>query len=346
MSSKKKKILVLGSGNFGTCLAQHLALNGCDVCVWSHHSDVVDSINKHHRNPRYLSSAQLAKNMTATSDLSEETVAMSGVILLAIPTQALRSVLSKVKNLITESHLLICAAKGIEIESLEFPGGIIESVLGPGVAKSAVFLSGPSFASEVVQRLPTAVSLASENPERCFESQKLFHADVFRAYSSDDPTGLEVAGALKNVIAIASGAVTGLGFESNSRAALVTRGLAEITKVGVALGAKPLTFTGLGGVGDLFLTCSSEKSRNFSLGYQLAKGKQAKDILSSMGSVAEGYYTAKAVHDLGRKLKVQIPICDQVYKVLYENKPIEDAVRDLLTREAKPELDGIQSPPL
>jgi len=342
MKSDKKKVLVLGAGNFGTCLAQHLALNGSDVCLWSRHPDVVDSINQNHINPSYLSDIELAKNLVATSELNEEAVSSAEVILLAVPTQALRSVLNHIKPFSSEAQLLVCAAKGIEIDTLKFPREIIESVLGREVARGAVFLSGPSFAREVVQRLPTAVSLASEDPKRCLEAQNLFHADVFRAYSSDDPIGLEVAGALKNVIAIASGAVTGLGFESNSRAAMVTRGLAEITRMGVALGANPLTFNGLGGVGDLFLTCSSEKSRNFSLGYKLAKGKKVDEILSSMGSVAEGYYTTKAVHELAKKLKVQMPICDQVYEVLYEGKPIKEAVKYLLTREAKPELDGIK----
>jgi len=337
-----KNVLVLGSGNFGTCLAQHLALNGSNVCLWSRHSEVTDSINKHHRNPRYLSDIELAGNLTGTSELNEDIVGSADVILLAVPTQALRSVMKIIKPFTSPSQLLVCAAKGIEVDTLKFPREIIESVLGEEIAKAAVFLSGPSFAREVVQRLPTAVSLASHDSERCLIAQDLFHADVFRAYSSDDPIGLEVAGALKNVIAIASGAVTGLGFESNSRAAMVTRGLAEITRMGVALGANPLTFTGLGGVGDLFLTCSSEKSRNFSLGYQLAGGRKIDEILAKMGSVAEGYYTAKAVHSLAKCINVQMPICDQVYQVLYDGKPIKEAVRYLLTREAKPELDGIK----
>jgi glycerol-3-phosphate dehydrogenase len=249
----------------------------------------------------------------------------------------MREVLGKLKPYWRPDMLLVCAAKGIEVGRLHLPRDIIADVLGKEVAHNAVFLSGPSFATEIAARQPTAVAVASKDPKRAAWAQELFHAAHFRVYTSDDPIGLEVAGALKNVVAIASGASVGIGFQMNSRAAVITRGLAEITRVGVALGANPLTFNGLGGVGDLFLTCTSEKSRNFSVGYHLGKGESLEAAIKAVG-VAEGVSTAKAAYDLCNKLGVEAPIITEVYRVLYEGKPITQAVMDLLTREAKPEI--------
>jgi glycerol-3-phosphate dehydrogenase (NAD(P)+) len=253
------------------------------------------------------------------------------------PTQTMREVLLGIKKFWRPELLLICAAKGIEIGSLKLPTDIISEILGPDVAAKSAFLSGPSFASEIAAHQPTAVAVASRDANRAAWAQELFHAAHFRVYTSDDPIGLEVAGALKNIVAIAAGASVGIGFQMNSRAALITRGLAEITRIGVALGANPLTFKGLGGVGDLFLTCTSEKSRNFSVGFRLGKGEQLENVLKEVG-VAEGVTTAKAAYDLVNKLGVDAPIMTEVYRVLYEGKPIAQAVMDLLTREAKPEI--------
>jgi glycerol-3-phosphate dehydrogenase (NAD(P)+) len=333
-----EKILVLGAGNFGTCLAQHLAEQGYDVVLWSRSIEIVDAITKNHKNPKYLSTINLSPRLTATSKIDENLLRSMSVVLQVTPTQSMREVLTQLRPFWRKNLLLICAAKGVELGTERLPGGIIADVLGQEVADRAVFLSGPSFAAEIAARQPTAVVAASKVASCAQWAQSLFHAANFRVYTGDDPTGLEVAGALKNVVAIASGATVGIGFQMNSRAALITRGLSEMMRIGQALGAQPLTFMGLGGVGDLFLTCTSEKSRNFTVGHSLGRGESLESVLKNVGSVAEGVSTAKAAYDLSLKLKVDAPIIHEVYRVLYENKPIAQAVMDLLTREAKPEF--------
>ena len=333
-----EKILVLGAGNFGTCLAQHLAEKGYHVTIWSRSAAVAEAINNTRKNPKYLSTINLSPRLTATSNIEAGTLAETSVVVQVTPTQTMREVLAQAKTGWHRGLLLVCAAKGIEIGSLRLPSGIISDVLGPEVAEQAVFLSGPSFAVEIASHQPTAVAAASRSAEAAHHAQELFHAAHFRVYTSDDPVGLEVAGALKNVVAIAAGAAVGIGFQMNSRAALITRGLAEMSRVGAVMGANPLTFKGLGGVGDLFLTCTSEKSRNFSVGYRLGRGEPLDQVLGTVG-VAEGVSTAKAAHELVTKLGVEAPIINEVYRVLYEQKPIAQAVMDLLTREAKPEFD-------
>ena len=332
-----ERILVLGSGNFGTCLAQHLAEKGYHVTIWTRSTEVAEAINTSRKNPRYLSTITLSPRLSATTFINAETMAPISVIVQATPTQTMREVLSLVKPFWRNELLLICAAKGIELGTLQLPSEIIANVLGHETADRAAFLSGPSFASEIVARQPTALSVASKEAASANWAQELFHAAHFRVYTSNDPIGLEVAGALKNVVAIAAGASEGIGFQANSRAALITRGLAEITRIGVAMGANPLTFKGLSGVGDLFLTCTSEKSRNFSLGFRLGKGESIEHALASVG-VAEGFSTAKSAYELSIKIKVDAPIITEVYRVLYEGKPITQAVMDLVTREAKPEF--------
>lgn len=340
--SQTEKVLVLGAGNFGTCLAQHLAEQGHLVTLWTRSASQAQAINESNRNPTYLSSFTLHSNVKASTQLSSDLLKDCSVVLQAIPTQAMRHVLSGLKSAWNDDLLLICAAKGIERGTLQLPSGIIAAVLGEDVAHKSVFLSGPSFASEVAGRQPTCVVAASFELARARLAQRILHASQFRVYTGDDPIGLEIAGALKNVVAIAAGASVGLGFQMNSLAALITRGLAEITRVGTKLGANPLTFQGLGGVGDLFLTCTSNKSRNYTVGYRLGKGEKLDDVLGSMGSVAEGVATAQAAYDLTQKIQVDAPIITEVWRCLYEQKQINSAVTDLLTREAKPELLGIR----
>lgn len=336
-----ERILVLGSGNFGTCLAQHLAEKGYRVTLWTRSEDQARAINQTRQNPKYLSSVSLSERITATHVIDGQLMEQASVVLQVIPTQAMREALKPLKRWWRDDLLLICASKGIEQVSLELPSGIIASALGQKIADSAVFLSGPSFASEVAARQPTCVVAASFDSRRAQWAQELLHAVHFRVYSSDDPIGLEVAGALKNVVAIAAGATVGIGFQMNSRAALLTRGLAEITRVGLVLGANPITFQGLAGVGDLFLTCTSEKSRNFTVGYRLGKGESLNEVLNSVGSVAEGVSTTQAAYRLVEQRRVDAPIINEVWRCLYEQKPIAQAVMDLLTREAKPEFRGI-----
>ncbi len=238
----------------------------------------------------------------------------------------------------SDKGVLICASKGIDTETLELPHQTIENVMGTSLGRKAVYLSGPSFAIEMMQGLPTAVSIASRDDSSCRFVQELMHAKHFRTYRSQDPVGICVAGALKNVIAIASGAASGIGLQANSRASLVTRGLAEIMRVGAVLGANPLTFVGLAGVGDLFLTCSSDKSRNFRLGYELGQGRDLVDALERVGSVAEGYHTTKAIRSLSERIGVSTPSATS-FEVLYRRKKVAEAIDDLISREPKAELD-------
>jgi glycerol-3-phosphate dehydrogenase (NAD(P)+) len=335
---KKEKILVIGAGNFGTCLADHLAREGWNVDIWSRSQTIVDGINNDHKNPKYLSTITLAPSITAINIIDTAHLNDYNAIVVAVPMQAIRETLTPLAQHLNTKPILISAVKGLEISSGLFFVELIADIFNKEIADRTVVLSGPSFAIEVAQKLPTAVVAASKYQPRAEAVQKIFHSSFFRVYTSHDPIGLEVAGAMKNVVAIAAGACAGLGFQMNSMAALMTRGLAEITHVGVKLGANPLTFQGLGGVGDLFLTCSSDKSRNYSLGFKIGQGATVEDALKSLGSVAEGYSTAKAAHFLAKKLKVDAPICEQVYEVLYENKPIRDALMTLISRDAKPEF--------
>lgn len=332
-----QQILILGAGNFGTCLAQHLSTNGHQVVLWDRNSSLIEGINRNHVNPHYLSDVKLASSIRGVADFKSSHLASYDVVVLAVPAQALRSVLEKIKTGLTAKHLLVCAAKGIEISSGKLPCDIAEELLGSALAEAMVTLSGPSFAVEVVQGQPTGVSVASKNKAAALRCQAIFHSPKFRAYTSDDPIGLEVAGAIKNVIAIATGACAGLGYQANARATLITRGLAEITRLGVALGANPQTFTGLGGVGDLFLTCSSEKSRNFTVGFHLGKGEKLDAVLAKLGSTAEGVTTAKSAYFLARKVNVYCPITTLVYQVLYEGKDISTATTELMTGSPKAE---------
>lgn len=336
---KPEKALVLGAGNFGTCLAQHLAREHYLVDLWARSSELVESINRTHKNCKYLTEITLSSHIRAINSLTGNE--KYDVVVIAVPMQALRQTLRNFAQIFGSTPLIVSTVKGIEIESLSFPLQVIRDVLGTGTADKTAVLSGPSFAIEVAQGLPTAVVAASTKPEPAQHTQQLFHSANFRVYTSDDPIGLETAGALKNVIAIAAGASQGLGLQMNSSAALMTRGLAELTRVGIALGAKPLTFQGLGGVGDLFLTCSSPKSRNFSLGYLIGQGKSVQEALASLGSVAEGYYSTIAAKNLAATLKVDAPITEQVAKVLFERKGIRQALEDLVTRDAKPEFTSI-----
>lgn len=339
INNLQKNILVLGSGNFGTCLAQHLALKENKVALWSRNSDVCNAINKFHKNPKYLRELNLSGNIFAYNNFKQIDFSELEAIILAIPTQSLREVLTKIKPHHQEHNLLICAAKGIEVNTAKLPSDIISDVFSKDVAHEMAVLSGPSFAVEIAQNQPTGVTAASKNYKNALKTQQLFHAPLFRVYTHHDPIGLEIAGAMKNVIAISAGACQGLGFQNNSLATLITRGLAEMTRIGVALGANPITFNGLGGVGDLFLTCTSEKSRNFRVGKLLGQGLQLDDILEKLGSVAEGVSTSRSAYLLGTKLSIPIPITTAVYQVLHESKKIEQAVEELMTRDAKREYD-------
>ncbi|KAF9270015.1 hypothetical protein L218DRAFT_952214 [Marasmius fiardii PR-910] len=339
------KVLVLGAGNFGSCLADHLGDSYHNVYLWAREAAVVKHFNEHHKNPSYLKDHQFSHNITAVGpELPDaEFIQNMDVVLFAIPTQFLRETLEKIHfhfNQSSESRpLLIFVNKGIEMGTHALTLEIIADTCGPDVAKAATFISGPSFAKEVVQRQPTSVSVASLTESEADKAALLFHQPHFRCYTGNDPIGLELSGALKNVYAIAAGAADGLGFENNTRAMLITRGLAEMTRIGTAYGASPLTFLGLAGVGDLFLTCNSPNSRNYTVGYRLGKGESLDMITKTLGSVAEGVSTTKGVKTIVDELGIQAPIATFIYEVLYEGKDILVAVRELMELPPSRELD-------
>lgn len=340
MQSKvKRTVTIIGAGSFGTSLAIHLARLNYKVNIWAREELVAESINKHHRNSHFLNQVQLPELISSFSDLTGHPEFFSvDMIVLAVPTQFLRDVLRKLKGVIPSDALLVSVVKGIETTTECFPSQIVEQELS-FPRNSLVVLSGPSFAIEIAQQQPTGIAAASKTIANALKVQEIFHSPSFRVYTNEDPTGLEVAGALKNVISIAAGACAGLGYQNNSLATIITRGLSEIVRIGVALGASPLTFSGLGGVGDLLLTCSSSKSRNYTVGYRLGKGEKLEDILSSLQAVAEGVATAFAAHKLCKRLKVRASIINAVYKVLYEKKALQEAVHELTHGDAHSEQE-------
>ncbi len=330
-----KHIAVLGAGNWGTALANLLAKKGEDVVLWSYESDVAEAINREHANPRYLRGVALHARLRATPELAQAVQGAAWVISVN-PAQHVRQVLRQTVPHLESNARIVSASKGIEINTLESMDRVLAEVVPPTLPQAA-FLSGPSFALEVARELPTAVTVASHDRDCAERTQRLFQAPYFRVYTSSDVTGVELGGALKNVIAVAAGMAVGLGLGHNALAALITRGLAEIARLGVALGADPLTFAGLAGMGDLILTCTGELSRNRMVGLELGKGRALHEILSGMETVAEGVSTARAAHALARKHGIEMPIVDQVHSVLFEQLPAREAVETLMLREPKPE---------
>lgn len=291
-------------------------------------------MNKHHRNPKYLRDHEFSSNITAIGPdfPSKEIIKGVDVVLFAIPTQNLRSILKQVHKLLDgpSRPLFIFVNKGIETETQALTLEIIADECGNEIAKTSVFLSGPSFAKEIVKRQPTQVSVSSLSEEHAERAAACFHQSWFRCYTNGDPIGVELAGAGKNVYAIAAGLASGLGYENNARAGFITRSLAEMTRVGVAYGASPITFLSLAGVGDLFLTCSSENSRNFTVGHRLGKGEKLDHIIKTLGSVAEGVTTAKAYKKIIDKVGVDAPIANAMYSILYEDADIQEIVQQTL----------------
>lgn len=328
------RIAVLGAGGWGTALANHLVRKQCDVLLWAYEPEVVESINREHRNLLYAPDAILEPALRATSD-SVAAVRGRDVILSVSPSQMVRRVLSPLAPIVDSAALVVGASKGIEIESLKTMSQVVEDVM-PG--RPFVVLSGPSFAEEVEQRQPTAVVAASRDAAAAARAQQLFSGATFRVYTSGDVIGTELAGSLKNVIAIAAGMLDGLGLGNNPRAALITRGLAEITRLGVALGADPGTFAGLAGVGDLVLTTCGSLSRNRSLGVALGRGQSLAEFQAGHRAVIEGVDTARAAVRMAANAGVEMPITAKVAECLFEAKPVRQAIAELLERTLKPEL--------
>jgi glycerol-3-phosphate dehydrogenase (NAD(P)+) len=326
-------IAVLGAGSWGTTLANLLAGKGETVRLWAYEPEVVESINRQHENSLFLPGIPLAPSLRAYRD-ARETVADAPVIVSAAPSHAVRSVLAGIKGGVRDGALVVSATKGIETDTLALMSGVFEECLPE--LRFAV-LSGPSFALEVCQGQPTLVVAAAREEATARDAQRIFATPRFRVYSHDDVIGVELAGALKNVIAIAAGILEGLGMGHNPRAALITRGLAEITRLGVALGASPLTFAGLAGMGDLILTTTGSLSRNRALGMALAEGQSLEAYRAAHRSVAEGANTSKAGAALGKRMGVELPIIEKVCEVLFGGKPAREGVTELMARELKSE---------
>jgi glycerol-3-phosphate dehydrogenase (NAD(P)+) len=334
--TKGTKACVLGSGAWGTALAKVLAETHPDVVIWGRNDEVVHQINEKLENVRYLPGVTLPQNLHATSDLGEALAGASLVVFVA-PSHATREVARRAASLVPRDAWIVSATKGIENDSLMFMDEVLRAELPEHAARNLTFLSGPSFAKELAAHHPTAVVIASTNDEAREAVMRAFHTPYLRTYASSDVAGVECGGAMKNVIAIAAGAIDGLGLGHNSRAMLITRGLAEVARLSLARGGAPLTLAGLAGMGDLVLTCTGDLSRNRTVGFELGRGKTLEEIVSTLGHVAEGVKTTKSAYDLSKKLAVDMPITHEVYAVLYESKSPRAALSDLMARELVPE---------
>ncbi len=339
IDTKNPKIGVVGAGSWGTALADLLAGKGYAVDLWAYEPEVVESITADRENRLFLPEIILEKNLRASGDLAE-VVSGKDLVLMVTPSHEMRRVAGLAASSIPDDAIVVSASKGIENQTHLTMTGILESFL-PHKNRLAV-LSGPSFAMEVAQKMPTVVTAAAYDIGVANAVQAIFAAPHFRVYTNTDTIGVELGGAVKNVIAIASGIVDGMQLGLNSRAALITRGLVEIRRLGIRLGANPHTFAGLAGVGDLILTCTGSLSRNHTVGKMIGEGNKLDDILKEMRMVAEGVKTAKSVYNLSGKLGVEMPIAQSVYAVLYEALPPRDALHRLMTRNLKSELEDVE----
>ncbi|CAE6376321.1 unnamed protein product [Rhizoctonia solani] len=340
------RVLVLGAGNFGSCLADHLADSTHRVYLWARSKQTVDIFNKERRNDKYLTDHVFPEGIEAIGPELPSTVFLSDVdvVLFAVPTQVLRKVLEELHPRMPKERipLMIFVNKGIETGTQALTLEIVAEACGPEVAKAATFISGPSFAKEsksIIKRQPTTVSVSSLSLSHAQKTSDLFHQPWFRCYTGADPVGVELAGALKNVYAIATGIADGLGYENNTRAGLITRALAEMTRIGAAYGASPLTFLSLAGIGDLMLTCTSSKSRNYTVGFRLGKGEELGHIIQTLGSVAEGVTTSEGLKPITQRLGVYAPIADGVYSILYEGRDAKDVAVQLMNEPPLREMD-------
>jgi glycerol-3-phosphate dehydrogenase (NAD(P)+) len=328
---------VIGAGAWGTALAHLAAGIGHRVRLWCYETDVAAAIASDHRNDRYLPGITLHSAVAPTADLAEAVAGVDGVILV-VPSNAFRGVLTRLAPHLPVGVPLVSATKGIEVETLALMTDILRDLLPPGGRHPLAVLSGPSFAAEVARGAPAAVALACRDPRVGRHLQEALTTETFKLFTTPDVIGVQVGGALKNVIALAAGGSDGLGFGANARAALITRGLAEISRLGVAMGGQPGTFSGLSGLGDLVLTCTDPQSRNRTVGYRIGQGETLDRIMADASFVAEGVVTVRAAYALSRKYRVLMPIVEQVYAVLYEGKDPRKAVTDLMEPSVGDEL--------
>jgi glycerol-3-phosphate dehydrogenase (NAD(P)+) len=335
-----KKTAVLVAGSWGTALASVLADNDLTVALWTRNAEQRDEINRLHSNERFLPGTLLSNRIVATTSI-EEAVSGADSVIFVVPSAGMRDVAAAVRPYLRKNALIVHATKGFEIDSLKRMTQVLAEELPEADADRIVVLSGPSHAEEVILRRPTTVVVAAEHIPSAEAVQDLFINSYFRVYTNPDVIGVEVAGALKNIIALGTGLSDGLGFGDNAKAALMTRGLAEIARLGVAMGANPLTFAGLAGIGDLVGTCTSRHSRNWRAGSLLAQGMSLDEVLSSMGMVVEGVKTTKATYALAEQYGVKMPIATELYRVLFEGKNPKSAVEDLMGRVRTHELEEV-----
>jgi len=330
------KIAVIGAGAWGTALAMLLADKGHDVSLWMYEQDLALEMARTRENRVYLPGFVVPVSIAVTSDL-ETAVRGRSVVLSVVPSHTVRAVAKQFAPFLSADAIIVSASKGIEIETLMPLSEVFKDILPAKFHNNLCFLSGPSFAKEVAQKMPTAVALAAYDPAVAKAVQEIFSSPYFRVYTNSDVIGVEMAGSLKNVVAIAAGVLEGLGYGYNTMAALLTRGLAEMARLGTAMGGSLPTFSGLAGMGDLVLTCTGGLSRNRTLGTRLGKGEKLDEIMSKAKTVAEGVKTAKAARNLAKKYNVEMPVVEEVYKLLYEGKDPKTTVKDLMSRELKGE---------
>ncbi len=332
------KIGVVGAGSWGTALADLLAGKGFSVDLWVFEKEVKEQILFSRVNKVFLPGFNLSPNIRPSNELTE-VVPGKDLLLIVVPSHVMRETAGKMAPYLDPNTIVVTASKGIENQTHLTMTGVIREVLPDLGEHHLAVISGPSFAREVAQRFPTVVTVACKDLAAAEKIQHIFATPYFRVYSSDDIIGVELGGSVKNVIAIAAGVIDGLGLGLNTRAALITRGMTEIRRLGLRLGANPRTFTGSAGIGDLVLTCTGDLSRNHTVGKKIGQGMKLSQILADMRMVAEGVRTAKSVYNLSRKLGVEMPISHETYRILYEDLPPKEAVYRLMTRDLKPELD-------
>lgn len=332
----KQKITVLGPGSWGSALAQVLAENGHEVVIWGNNPAQIDEINTYHTNRHYLPNLKLSSSIRGEKDLATA-VKDADAVLFVVPTKAMRSVAKQFNQVCHNQPVVIHASKGLEQKTHKRISEILLEEIEESHRQAVVVLSGPSHAEEVSVHDITTITAASENEQSAKYVQQLFTNEYFRIYTNTDVIGVETGAALKNIIAIGAGALHGLGFGDDAKAAIMTRGLAEISRLGVAMGADPLTFIGLSGVGDLIVTCTSVHSRNWRAGNLLGKGHQLDEVLDNMGMIVEGVATTNAAMELSQQLGVEMPITQAIYQVLYENRDIKTVAKDIMLRDSKVE---------
>jgi glycerol-3-phosphate dehydrogenase (NAD(P)+) len=332
--SEAPPLAVLGAGSWGTALAIQLARSGRATRLWGRNAEQLRALARDRSNARYLPGAEFPESLSIEQDLS---AALTGAVdvLVVVPSHSFRNLLTQIAPKLDAGARVAYATKGFELETGKLPHQVAREVLGP--ARATAVLSGPTFAKEVGKGLPTAMTVASVDAELANSLAQGLHSNNFRAYTSTDLVGVEVGGAVKNVLAVGAGLSDGMGFGANTRIALITRGLREMTRLGLTLGAQADTFMGLAGLGDLVLTCTDDQSRNRRFGLLLAAGKSPEQALAEIGQAVEGYLAAKAVHQVAQRAGVDMPICSGIYRVLYEKLPAKDLVRNLMGRPIKSE---------